>query len=343
MTDYILGIDFGRPNIYQGAKIDPRKAIARGVKFAAARFTVGNYMTDTTAIANFDIFQDAGVMMGAYHVVADLDKITGRKITASSQIQRFKDAVADRRLDYPAIADCEVIRTDKKYLTSITVGCVTLLHGFKGHPFPMIYTRGYWWNANITRLPTWQRYPLFVANYGVLKPYLPADWPDWACWQHSADGNLLGDEFGFHSASIDLDYWNPAVLPFPNGAPIQPPVIIPITEHEVYKEIQAKIEELKKAFPGVSVVLAVTVPADEEPEPVQPKPTGKKYKLVSPDGKPNVKLRTEASPAVGGSALKVGTVVTGLGRETTAYKISWVYVTDGVLTGWVKSVEAKPA
>jgi lysozyme len=341
--DYILGFDISRHQFVEGGKINAQKAIAAGVKFGAARFTVGDYYTDPNSIRNFDILQDAGVLMTGYHVVADALTAGGRRISSKMQIQRFLDAVGVRRFDFPAVLDCEIHRTDARYLTTITADCAARLHGYQGYPFPIIYTGPAYWQTYILRSSAWKRYPLWIANYKVVKPSIPSDWPSWLIWQFSADGNLRGAEFGVQSKSIDLDYWNPAVLPFPNGAPIQPPVIIPITEHEVYKEIQAKIEELKKAFPGVSVVLAVTVPADEEPEPVQPKPTGKKYKLVSPDGKPNVKLRTEASPAVGGSALKVGTVVTGLGRETTAYKIAWVYVTDGVLTGWVKLTEVKPA
>ena len=84
------------------------------------------------------------------------------------------------------------------------------------------YTRTTFWDYVLRGYKT--DYPkktkLMIARYhdGIPVPYdsvigLPADWEDvnnpvygtrWHVWQHSADGNGLGDVFGVASASIDL-------------------------------------------------------------------------------------------------------------------------------------------
>jgi lysozyme len=222
---YTLGFDFSRHNL----PIDPVKAYAAGVRFGAARFTIGDYYTDTGAIEAFDRCQDAGILMTAYHVSAPADG-AGRRITSAAQIQRFLDAVGSRRLQLPPLLDNELSRGQSKaWISLVITGCFQALEGFQGHPYPYNYTNANFWNTYIIPRVHFANYPLWVANYTqAALPLLPRQFSRFAIWQYSADGNLLGAQYGAGSKSIDLNRWNLAYAPFPNGAPVP----IPIPEPE---------------------------------------------------------------------------------------------------------------
>lgn len=70
------------------------------------------------------------------------------------------------------------------------------------------------------------KYPLWIANYGVTSPHIPYPWTDYACWQHSADGNGRGAEFGAGgSVSIDINtaqdwFLGTSIIP-----PVDPPTL----------------------------------------------------------------------------------------------------------------------
>jgi len=84
--------------------------------------------------------------------------------------------------------------------------------------YPMIYTRGYYWNDYIASRSLWPLLDLAIARYtskpepwgnpGDEDKLRPRDWREWLFWQWSADGNGRGAEFGAQSNSIDLDYYN---------------------------------------------------------------------------------------------------------------------------------------
>lgn len=217
---YVLGFDFSRHNL----PIDPRKAYAAGVRFGAARFTIGDYYTDTGAIEAFDACQDAGILMTAYMVTAPADG-GSRKINSAPQVQRFMDAVGDRRLQFAPILDNELSRNQpRSWITSVIAGCFELLKGFKGYDKPYNYTNANFWNTYINPLAYFLGYPLWVANYTeAALPLLPRQFKRFAIWQYSADGNLLGKQYGAGSKSIDLNRWNLAVAPFPDLAMIPEP------------------------------------------------------------------------------------------------------------------------
>lgn len=284
---YSIGLDFSRWNV----PLDPCKAIAAGAVFGAARASVGSYYTDAASLAAFDACQAAGIPMSAYHVVADADTVTGKRITASAQIDRFTQSIGGRKLDFPPVLDCEIDRTDNKYLTAVTWGCAALLHGFQGYPLPLIYTNKYWWQSNITPNATWSRYPLWIAQYTTRPaPTLMYPWTCWAVWQYSADGNNLGATYGASSDDIDLDRWGD-VLPLPRRE----------VEIEPNMEIE-KIKELVAAFPqaALSIVINVTAGQDEQPDPEQPPAGTEKSYRVDTTGKANnqVKVRPTADPTV---------------------------------------------
>lgn len=78
-----------------------------------------------------------------------------------------------------------------------------------------IYTGYYYWTPNApnpvtqpSSLEYFHQYPLWVANYKVTKPRIPAPWKDdeWLFWQYTEEGD--GPAYGVESLEIDLNYFN---------------------------------------------------------------------------------------------------------------------------------------
>jgi lysozyme len=76
-----------------------------------------------------------------------------------------------------------------------------------------IYTaHSYWTTKTIQKgipaasLEYFKQYPLWVANYGVIKPLLPKPWTEWTFWQFTDKGD--GKKFGAESLNIDMNYFN---------------------------------------------------------------------------------------------------------------------------------------
>lgn len=71
---------------------------------------------------------------------------------------------------------------------------------------PIIYTSPYYWMEFGSKDLAWKRYALWIANYYVVKPMIPAPWTNWTFWQYSPKGD--GVKYGAESLQIDLDWFN---------------------------------------------------------------------------------------------------------------------------------------
>lgn len=71
-----------------------------------------------------------------------------------------------------------------------------------------VYTAPYYWREHVTRTDYWHQYALWIANYQVSKPLIPAPWKadEWTFWQFTASGD--GGKYGVESLRIDLNYFN---------------------------------------------------------------------------------------------------------------------------------------
>mgnify|MGYP002641455837 CR=1 FL=1 len=79
----------------------------------------------------------------------------------------------------------------------------------------VIYTAYFYWTqnapsaiTNASSLEYFRQYPLWIANYNVSTPSIPAPWGenDWLWWQYTAHGD--GALYGVESKNIDLNYFN---------------------------------------------------------------------------------------------------------------------------------------
>lgn len=76
-----------------------------------------------------------------------------------------------------------------------------------------IYTAYHYWQDNApfsqpTELEYFHRYPLWIANYGVIQPLVPKPWAtaEWLFWQFTSSGD--GPFYGAESLEIDLNNFN---------------------------------------------------------------------------------------------------------------------------------------
>ena len=186
------GIDVSR---WQG-EINWEMVAAAGYRFAVIRATVGDYYTDPQFCVNWSGARDAGLLVSAYHVVRP-------DASADSQIDRFFDALGDRKADLPVVLDIEVSGgVSPADITACIRHClqkVEQMHGRK----PIIYTAKWFWNYHVLPSSGWSEYDLWVANYGVSAPSLPAAWSGWKFWQYSEKGDVPGIGTG----STDLDWF----------------------------------------------------------------------------------------------------------------------------------------
>ncbi|MCZ2127414.1 MAG: SH3 domain-containing protein [Anaerolineales bacterium] len=95
-----------------------------------------------------------------------------------------------------------------------------------------VYTGYYYWRENTVNvgipaasLNYFKQYPLWIANYNVSKPLVPAPWDNWTLWQYTDKGD--GAAFGVESLNIDMNYfngdWEAFKKRFDIGDIIQPP------------------------------------------------------------------------------------------------------------------------
>ena len=203
----IPGVDVSK---WQG-KMDWKKCKAAGAKWAFARCTVGADYVDPQFKNNYNNSVKLPLPFGAYHVV--VPRYGGKLVTAEANMTNFFEVLGDISLDFPVVLDCELTNGDNpRHITSVIEGCIKILED-NGYEV-MIYTGAWWWDGNVMPADKWCNYPLHVANYTTAaEPYMPRDWAEWAVWQHSADGNGLGKQYGADSDDIDLNrmkvaFWN---------------------------------------------------------------------------------------------------------------------------------------
>lgn len=74
------------------------------------------------------------------------------------------------------------------------------------------------------------QYPLWIANYGVSTPRIPAPWTGWKFWQYTSTGS--GPTYGVGSLGIDLNQYNGTEAAFnaEYGTSITPPPPPPSTQ-----------------------------------------------------------------------------------------------------------------
>jgi hypothetical protein len=66
----------------------------------------------------------------------------------------------------------------------------------------IIYSSPGYWNSNMAEVDV-SGHDLWVANWGVSAPGIPAGWSTWTFWQQTSEGQIPG-----HSGSLDINVFN---------------------------------------------------------------------------------------------------------------------------------------
>ena len=221
-----IGVDVSR---YQ-VKMDWPKCAGAGAKFGYMRCTLlgtDNVLgEDWEWQRNSDLAPQSMQGVGAYHVIRPTK-------TGVQQAEFFLERYSKVKFNLPIWLDCEANESGVTPLAySIVIeDFVDVVMGAGYDVMP--YTRAAWWNTNVAANPLWPTMELCVARYTSLPEpwgnlgespiYKPRDWNTWRFWQHSADGNGMGDTYGAESDSIDLDYYNGSEQDLADYIGVSPP------------------------------------------------------------------------------------------------------------------------
>ena len=140
----------------------------------------------------------AGLLRGAYHYMTwDRDLV--------SQANLFVQTLKADPGELPVVVDFEMQKgAPANASTKLRQFCDIIEAGLGR--VPMIYTGPYFWLEHGSEDASWKHYPLWIANYGVDHPQVPAPWADYAFWQYTDRGD--GHKYGVSSEQIDLDLFN---------------------------------------------------------------------------------------------------------------------------------------
>ena len=231
----VSGIDVSS---YQGS-INWGQVKSAGVTLAYVKATEGTNWTDPTFGPNWSGTKGAGVIRGAYHFFHPGEDPVAQ---ADFFVQTMGTLQAG---DLPPMIDWEV--TDGVSAGTNAANGLAFLQRVQQLTgrVPILYTDpGYWYGLGTPA--GFSGYPLFVADYGVNCPSVPAPWSGFAMWQTGSSGAVAGV-----GGQVDTDIFNgtlAGLLALGGAAPAKP------------------------ALPPTSKIQIVLVPG------------GNGYWLVQPDG-----------------------------------------------------------
>lgn len=191
--DVIEGIDV---SYWQGPSVDWAAVAASGKQFAFIRVNHGVATIDEYFDRNWKGARDYGIVRGAYQFFVPSDDVAQQ---ARILIDKLAPILPG---DLPPVLDVE--EADPAGAASLAAKVKEWMDlvepALKVKPF--IYTGKYFWETNVSS-GAFTSNPLWVANWGVTCPDIPADWPSWKFWQYSSTGAVAGI-----SGNVDLDVFN---------------------------------------------------------------------------------------------------------------------------------------
>jgi GH25 family lysozyme M1 (1,4-beta-N-acetylmuramidase)/alpha-tubulin suppressor-like RCC1 family protein len=180
---------------YHSGRVDWHVAKAQGHRFGLTMATAGVDFLDPFFQCHWERMRQAGLIRGAYHFFEPDDD-------PEAQARVYLSHVLFEPGDLAPVVDVETRGSPApadlpdRLLAFIQV--VERTVGIK----PIIYTGPAFWNQNMNR--QFGGYPLWVAEYGVDQPHVPAGWERWHLWQWR--GNATIPEI---APIVDLDRVHP--------------------------------------------------------------------------------------------------------------------------------------
>jgi lysozyme len=179
--------------------------VAAGYAFAFIKATDGETYTDPLFAQNWAGAKAAGLLRGAYHFFRAEDD-------PQAQAEFFWQTVGGPG-ELPLVVDVEesMSQSNSAVIANLT-SFLASLQQWTGKQ-PMIYTDPGFWNG--LGMTAFGDYPLWVAEYGVAEPTLPAGWTIWDFWQHSETGDVAGIQ-----GSVDLNVFSGSLSALRQAFPV---------------------------------------------------------------------------------------------------------------------------
>ncbi len=190
--DTVRGIDVSH---WQGA-IDWGSVAGAGIRFAFIRVSDGTGTMDDQFHRNWPEARRVGILRGVYQYF----RPNQDPIAQADLLVREMGALETD--DLPPVIDVEATgsRSPSEVAAAVRawVDHVAAATGRR----PIVYTGRYFWQDSVgnAEMPDT---PLWVANWGVSCPDLPAAWSGWRFWQESSTGSVAGI-----SGNVDMDRFN---------------------------------------------------------------------------------------------------------------------------------------
>jgi lysozyme len=189
-SERIQGIDVSH---FQGT-VNWQEVKQAGMKFAFAKATEGQSYVDSQFTNNWTNIKAAGLLRGAYHFF-------DAGVDGNSQAHHFLQTVQLEANDLPPVIDVEAAASaNNAEILQEVQNWLDVVEGTLNR-LPMIYTTASFWDSHLNH--NFGKYPLWIAEYGVSEPKIPAGWTSWQFWQSSQSGSVEGV-----AGSTDMDYFN---------------------------------------------------------------------------------------------------------------------------------------
>jgi lysozyme len=229
MTFNVQGVSGPDVSMYQDAPSTPQQIDFVKMRAAGAQFVIiragQNAWIDPDWVYNHTEAHKAGLPTGAYFFYDS-------RVSPQSQANLFLALTSDIDLELGIWLDLE-----EKYLGPYRgwANWKLCLEILKAHaPRVGIYTGPSYWKENrplgTTYLNYFKSFPLWIANYEVSQPIIPAPWTPDECvfWQYGTPS--IGPEYGVESIEIDMNHFNGDAVAFASyfglGSVVLPPVVI---------------------------------------------------------------------------------------------------------------------
>ena len=182
-------------------EVDWQQVADAGYDFAFAKATEGVDLEDPQFASNWQAMAEAGLVRGSYHFYVTEDD-------PNDQAAFFIQTVTLEPGDLVPVVDVELIGhgTQTDWVDNLRI-FLRLIEEHYGVT-PMIYTSPSFWEAHLD--DSFGSYPLWIAEYGVDEPTLPAGWERWALWQHTQSAEVPGVPNGADEGA-DLNRVHPEV------------------------------------------------------------------------------------------------------------------------------------
>lgn len=187
----LLGVDVS----HHSGDVDWKQVIAAGYDFAYVKASEGVDAPDPRFAEHWRTLGELGLPRGAYHFYVSEDD-------PEAQARLFLSTVDLEAGDLLPVVDVELIgQGTQPGLADRLRRFLDVVEAETGVR-PMVYTAPNFWDAHLG--PGFGEHPLWVAEYGVAQPRLPADWQGWHLWQYQENQTVPGIE-----KDVDLNRVHP--------------------------------------------------------------------------------------------------------------------------------------